>query len=187
MNLIEVWFLALALSVDAFVVSFSYGLIIKKNRNIASFKIATSTALGQFLMPILGWYGASTIYKQIEALDHWIAFFVFLVLGLNVIKEAFGSCDCKNKLDSKLSFKILLMIGIATSIDAFVSGSMLYFVKTPIWFAASLIGITTFICSLIGFNLCRVFKKLSTKWLEIVAGLILIGLGCKILIEHLSV
>ena len=77
MNLIEIWFLALALSVDAFVVSFSYGLIINKNRNLTSVKIALSTALGQFFMPIFGWYGASSIYKQIEAVDHWIAFFVF--------------------------------------------------------------------------------------------------------------
>ena len=187
MSLIEIWFLALALSVDAFVVSFSYGLIINKNRNLTSVKIAISTALGQFFMPIFGWYGASSIYKQIEAVDHWIAFFVFLVLGLNVIKEALSGCDCKNRLDSKLSLKILFMIGVATSIDAFVSGSMLYFVKTPIWFSASLIGFTTFICSLIGFNICRILKNLSTKWLEIVAGVILISLGCKILIEHLSI
>lgn len=186
MSWIEICFLALALSVDAFVVSFSYGLVIKKNRNIAAFKVAFSTALGQFIMPVLGWYGARVIYKQIATVDHWIAFFVFLALGINVIKEALGKDETRYTA-TKLSLRVLFMIGVATSIDAFVSGSMLYFVQTPIWQAATLIGITTFICSFLGFNICSVFHKNATKGLEYISGIILIGLGCKILFEHLYV
>lgn len=186
MVFIEVFFLALALSVDAFVVAFSYGLIIKKKKGRSALKIAAATGLGQFIMPVLGWYGASTIYRQIEQVDHWIAFFVFLMLGLKVISDAFRECDCKEKLSKKLTFRILFMIGVATSIDAFVSGSMLYFMQAPVWSSALIIGVVTFVNSCIGFNFCRIFKKVPTKYLEIASGIILIGLGCKVLYEHLG-
>ncbi len=182
----DVFLLALALSVDAFVVAFSYGLVIRKKKGVSALKIATATGLGQWIMPILGWYGARSVYKQIEAVDHWIAFFVFCVLGLKVIADSFRSCDNQEQLPPKLDVKILLMIGVATSIDAFVSGSMLFFMKEPIGVSAMIIGVVTFINSCIGFNICRIFKKMPTKYLEISSGLILIGLGCKILFEHLS-
>lgn len=186
MSLLDIWFLALALSVDAFAVAFSYGLVIKKKKGKSALKIASAAGLGQFIMPVLGWYGARGIYHQIEQIDHWIAFFVFLMLGLKVISDSFRNCDCKNKLDKTLPFRVLFLIGVATSIDAFVSGSMLYFVKAPVWLSASVIGATTFVCSCLGFNFCRLFKKFPTRWLEIASGLILIALGAKILYEHLS-
>ena len=186
MNFIDVFFLALALSVDAFVVSFSYGLIIKKGKGKAALKLATATGLGQFVMPVLGWYGARSIYRHIEAIDHWIAFFVFLVLGIKIISEAFKEGDCPPKLSNKLlSLKLLFVIGVATSIDAFVSGSMLYFIQAPVWSASAMIGIITFINSALGFNFCRIFKRFPIKYLEVSSGLILICLGFKVLYEHL--
>ena len=187
MNLLDIFLLALAMSVDAFVVSFSYGLIIKKGKGKAALKLGTATGLGQFIMPVLGFFGAGMIYNYIEALDHWIAFFVFLVLGIKIISEAFKNCNCKIPKTSKvLSLKILLMIGLATSIDAFVSGAMLYFIKAPIWSSALIIGVVTFINACIGFNLCRMFKNFPMKYLEIFSGLILILLGTKVLVEHLA-
>ncbi len=186
MNIGEVLFLALALSVDAFVVSFSYGLIIKKGKGKAALKLSTATGLGQFVMPVLGWYGARSIYKHIELIDHWIAFFVFLVLGIKIISEAFKENGCPPKLSKILNFKILFFIGLATSIDAFVSGSMLYFMKSPVWSSAALIGIITFINASLGFNFCRIFKKVPIKYMEIASGIILILLGTKVLWEHLS-
>lgn len=186
MNFIEVFLLALALSVDAFIVSFSYGLVIKKKKGKSALKLATATGLGQFIMPILGWFGARSIYHQIEQVDHWIAFFVFLMLGLKVISDALKECDCAEKLSKNLTFKILFMIGVATSIDAFVSGSMLYFMKAPVWTSALLIGMVTFVNSCIGFNFCRIFKKIPTRYLEITSGIILIGLGFKVLYEHIG-
>lgn len=182
----DVFLLALALSVDAFVVSFSYGLVIRKKKGVSALKIATATGLGQWIMPILGWYGARSIYKQIESIDHWIAFFVFCALGIKVIADSFRACEAKEKLQPQLDIKILFMIGVATSIDAFVSGSMLFFMKEPIGLSAVIIGAVTFINSCIGFNICRIFKKMPTKYLEVASGLILIGLGCKVLFEHLS-
>ncbi|MBQ8660741.1 MAG: manganese efflux pump [Alphaproteobacteria bacterium] len=186
MNLADIFLLALALAVDAFVVSFSYGLIIRQKRRTAALKVAGATAFGQFVMPILGWYGARGVYRLIEQVDHWIAFFVFLTLGLKVIVDSLRGCDYKEKLSKNLSFRVLLVVGLATSIDASVSGSMLYFVKAPVFSSALIIGATTFVCSLAGFNLCRFFKKLKTCYLEQAAGVILILLGCKVLYEHLS-
>src|SRR5574344_1183382 len=106
MNSLEILLLALAMSVDAFMVAFSYGLIIKKNRFLASVKLAISTGLGQFLMPLIGWYGALLIHGYIENIDHWISFLVFVALGVNVIIEAF-SPDEHKKLAKKLTGKIL--------------------------------------------------------------------------------
>ena len=188
MLLFDIILIALALAIDAFVVSFSYGLIIKKKRNLSALKLALSTGGGQFIMPLIGWYGTKAIYKYVATFDHWIAFFVFLFLGIKVIADALENKNSDNpkKLDKNLSFKILLIIGIATSIDAFVMGGTLFFVKINILLAASLIGIITFISSIAAFRLARAFRKLPTKYMEISAGLILIALGIKVLCEHLS-
>lgn len=184
MTFIDVFLLALALSVDAAVVSFSYGLITKQNRLKTAFLLSLFTGVGQFIMPIIGWYATSSVSQYIEHYDHWISFLVFLYLGLNVINEALKE-DGDVKPKQELSLKILLMIGIATSIDACAAGVTLYFIKTPIVFAAFIIGIITCINAFAGFYSCCLFKKFSTKYIEIFSGLILILLGFKVLYEHL--
>ncbi len=187
MTFLSIFLLALALSVDAFVVSFSYGLVLKKNPMKNALKLGFSTGLGQFIMPVIGWYGAEAVHGYIESIDHWIAFFVFLALGLKIIADALDNENEHEQLAKSLTFNVLLMIGIATSIDALVTGITIYFMECSVWFAASTIGITTFICALIGYNLNCCFKKVPIKYLEITAGIILIGLGFKVLYEHLSV
>lgn len=186
MNIVDVILLAFALAVDAFIVSFSYGLILKKNRWKNAVSLGLATGFGQFIMPIIGWYGTNIVHGYIESIDHWLAFAVFLVLGLKVIDEALNDDDKAQNLSKELTFKILLMIGLATSIDALVTGITLYFMKVSIWFAAPTIGIITFICAVIGFQLNCCFKKIPTKYMEIAAGIILILLGCKVLYEHLT-
>lgn len=187
MTFLSIFLLALALSVDAFIVSFSYGLVLKKNRTENALKLGLSTGLGQFAMPVAGWYGAEAVHGYIESIDHWIAFFVFLALGLKVIADALDEENEHKQLAKSLTFKVLLMIGVATSIDALVAGITIYFMNCPIWLAASAIGITTFTCAVVGYSLNCCFKKVPTKYLEITAGIILIGLGFKVLYEHLSV
>lgn len=186
MSLFEIFLLSLALAVDAFVVSFSYGLVLKPHRSANGIKLGLSTGLGQFLMPLIGWYGAGSISLYIEAIDHWLAFFVFLALGLKIITDALQDETSAEQLAPRLTLRILIMIGIGTSIDALVTGATLYFVQTPIWSAAALIGVTSFICSFAGYQLCRCFDKFPSRWLEIGSGIILIALGSKILIEHLT-
>lgn len=184
MSYFDILFLALALSVDATVISFSYGLIIKKKRREVALKLAFATGLGQSIMPVIGWLGTSSVSKYIEHYDHWVSFLVFIALGLNVISEALN--EKEEKLDKKLSIKILFMIAVATSIDACAAGVTLFFIKTPILLASAVIGIITFINSYLGFNSCRLFEKIPPKYIEISSGVILILLGVKVLFEHLS-
>lgn len=184
MNWLEIFLLAAALAVDAFIVSFSYGLIIKKQRGINACKLALAVGGGQFIMPIIGWYGTLPVSRYVDKFDHWLVFLVFAILGLNIIVNALSGQE--EKLEKKLTVPVLLMLGMATSIDALVAGVSLYFAKAAIFKAAASIGITTFVCSIVGFNLKYVFKKIPYQRMEIGAGLILILLGCKVLCEHLG-
>lgn len=185
MSFFDIFVLALALSVDAAVVSFSYGLIITKNRFRTALLLAFFTGFGQFIMPIIGWLGTSTISQYISHFDHWISFLVFLLLGLNVIHTAVTQTG-KEKLEKKLTLETAFMIGVATSIDACAAGVTLYFINTPIILAATVIGFVSFVNSIAAFNSCCFLHKIPTKYIEIFSGVILIILGVKVLFEHLS-
>ena len=93
MSIFDIFFLAMALSVDAAVVSFSYGLFLRKDRLKNALLLAFSTGLGQFVMPILGWLGTNSVSSYLSHFDHWISFLVFVLLGLNVINEAIHHTD----------------------------------------------------------------------------------------------
>ncbi len=183
MTFIDILLLALALAVDAFIVSFSYGLLFRKNRLLNALKLAASVGIGQFVMPVIGWYCTVPVSKYVAQFDHWLVFLTFGALGLNVIIHALDGEQ--EKLEKNLTLPVLFMIGVATSIDALVTGVSLYFAETPIFYAAGIIGTVTFLCSLIAFYLNKMFKKLPQRKMEIVSGLILILLGAKILCEHL--
>ncbi|MFV0626897.1 MAG: manganese efflux pump MntP family protein [Alphaproteobacteria bacterium] len=183
----EIFLLSLALSIDAFLVSFSCGAVVKKNKNKNAYKMAAANGFAQFAMPVLGWYGTNSISDYVKIFDHWIVFMVFAALGLKFIKDALEDkpveCEVPNK--KHITFKVLLIAAFATSIDAFVAGVSLYFMPVSIWLAGIMIGIVTFINSYIGFKMNRLFKKIPTKYIEIFAGVILITLGTKTLIEHM--
>ncbi len=185
MSFFDIFVLALALSVDAAVVSFSYGLIITKNRLKTALMLAFFTGFGQFVMPIIGWLGTSSVSRYISHFDHWISFLVFLLLGLNVIHGALRE-NGEEKLDKTLGLKTAFMIGVATSIDACAAGVTLYFIKTPILTAAAVIGLVSFVNSIAAFNSCGCLRKIPTKYIEIFSGVVLILLGVKVLFEHLS-
>lgn len=184
--MLGVVFLAFALSVDAFAVAFSYGLIFKKKNLRDGILLGTATGIGQFVFPLIGWLATGSVHRYIEAVDHWIAFFVFLILGMNVIFSACRGEKDDFGLTAKLSFKKLCVISVATSIDACVSGISLYFMPVGILTACLIIGGICFLCTLCGFYAGSCLKKLPTCYLQILAGMILIFLGCKILYEHLS-
>lgn len=185
MSIIDILFLAIALSVDAAVVSFSYGLILKKQRLKNALSLAFATGLGQFMMPLVGWYGTQSVSSYLQHFDHWISFLVFLLLGLNIINEALHHQD-NNLSYQNLSLKYLCLIGIGTSIDACAAGVTLYFINISIVAASGIIGTTTFISSMAAFYLSKTFPKISTQRVEIFAGIILILLGFKVLYEHLA-
>lgn len=195
MNYDEIILLALALAIDALVVSFSFGLVLKKHRINNALGLGVATGSGQFLMPVIGFFATSSIYHYVERWDHWIAFTVFLCLGVKIIFDALTEKNNRGKreIPNKLSFKVLTLTGVATSIDALVAGASLYLTQSHdcletdgvgIFPASTIIGSVTFACATGGFLSTKYLHKLPTIILEITAGIVLIGLGVKILIEH---
>ncbi|MDO4162378.1 MAG: manganese efflux pump [Pseudomonadota bacterium] len=186
MSFVEIFCLSLALAVDVFGVAFAYGLIIVRHRRRLALRLAGTCGIMQFMMPLPGYVCTAVIDSWISRFDYLLVFSVFLALGLNVIREAVteenGAAPFKRR--RRLSWKTVLTIGIATSIDAFVSGTMLYLTKTPLLPAAVVIGFVSFVTGLLGFNLIYCFKKVPEKYLQITAGLVLIALGFKNLLAH---
>lgn len=178
MTYLEIFLLALALSVDACVVSFSYGLSFNQNRIKNSFLLATFTGIFQGLMPTVGFFLTSFIKSHIAPFANLIVFTIFIFLGAKFIKEAF---DAEKTKPCCIGITCLLLIGIATSIDAFSAGISLSLYGNHILKPALLITFITFINSILGFRLGGKLKNISTKNLEIGAGLILVTLGIKAL------
>lgn len=184
MSITDIIILAIALSIDACVVSFSNGLIFTQNKRINSLMLAFSVGFFQFLMPVIGYFTAQSVSKYVEAYDHWIVFAIFILLGAKFIKDAFAEKE-EDKINCYLCFKYILLVSVATSIDALGAGVSIAFTGTKILFPAIIIGVVTFINSLLGFWGGYLFKKFPTKNLEISGGVILILLAFKILFESL--
>lgn len=176
MTYIEIFLLALALSIDACVVSFTYGITFNQNRTKTALLLATFTGFFQGFMPAIGYYLTSFVKTFIAPYASLIVFTIFLFLGLKFIKEAF---DEVKKEPYCISLTCLLLIGIATSIDAFSAGISLALYGNHILKPALLITFITFINSLLGFKLGGKLKTLPTRILETLAGIILIILGIK--------
>ena len=180
MSTIEVFFLALALSIDAMVVSFSQGLIFKQNKRKNSLILAFFLGFFQFLMPVIGYFCSLSVYEYLKFLNTWIVFAIFMILGIKFIKESFEKKE--EETICCLSIGCILAFAIATSIDAFGAGITLCFSHIKVWYPAILIGIVTFINSFLGFWFGYLFKNFPTKYLEIFGGIILIILAIKAII-----
>lgn len=178
MGLLEIILLAIALSVDACVVSFSYGLVSENRKRFNSTLLAVVTGFFQFFMPILGYYFAQFLHQYIQEYAKLIVFVIFVYLGVKFIKESFET-KCPKKCC--LGIGCVFLIGIATAIDAFSAGISLMLCGNKILLPSLLIGAITFFNSLFGFWCGVILKKFTAKYLEILGGLILIGLGIKAL------
>jgi len=176
LNLIDIIMLGIALGVDCFVVSFSQGLIFTSKRRINSFKLALTMGLFQGLMPIIGYIGTNWIYNILISYSKYIVAFIFFILGLHFIMETFSNNNDKIHC---IDFKCLIGLGIATSIDALISGISLKLTHSNLLISCLVIGILSFIMSGIGFWTGNFIKKLPLKYLHILGGLILIFLGIK--------
>lgn len=185
---LEIIILGISLAVDACIVAFSYGLCSKTWRINNGLRIAITTSFFQWLMPIIGWYmlwvANEGFSDYASIVDHWITFAIFLVLGLKIIKDAHSEDGDAEQTPKTLSLAVLLLIGIATSIDALAAGVMIFSQNTPLYMSASLIGAITFVCVIIAYLASKTLSQIPTKMLETGAGLVLIGLGIKVLIEH---
>lgn len=173
-----------SLSLDAVAVAIANNIHHQKINISESLKLSFSFGFFQMLMPILGWSAGVQFDKYINNFDHWIVFFLLLFIGVKMIYESFFKSEFIQKTCSLGHFKILCL-SIATSIDALAVGISFAFLDNDIYFPAAIIGITTFILSLIG---CFAGKKAGEffgKKIQSVGGLILVIIGTKILIEHI--
>ncbi len=171
MSLVEIIALAVAMGIDCMVVSFSQGLVLNSNRVKNSIALALTMGFCQGIMPVFGYWGTHALIDFIRPFSHWLVFVIFMILGLKFIYEAFQP---KNEKICCITLKCLILMGIATSIDAFASGITLKLTHTPLLISALIIGLMSFIMSLCGFWLGLFFKKLPSKLLEITGGAILI-------------
>jgi len=176
MNYTEIILLALALSVDACVVSFTYGLCFEQNRKLNSFLLAAFTGIFQGIMPCFGYFLSNLAKEIISPYGKWIIFLIFMFLGIKFIKEAF---QINKKMPNCISISCLFMVGIATSIDAFSAGISLFLYGNSILIPALIIAAVTFCNSILGFFAGGKLRKFPSKSLEITAGIILIFLGIK--------
>jgi manganese efflux pump family protein len=183
MSFLTDFLLALGLSMDAFAVSMSSGTAIKPFHISDALKLAIFFGGFQALMPVLGWIGGNTVSGFVSEYSPWIASGLLAFIGIRMIYEAFyGSPDGKA---NSLSYPVLFILAIATSIDALAVGMSFAFLKMPILVPAVIIGCTTFIISFCGAILGYRIGHFFENEVEILGGIILIGLGGKILAEHL--
>lgn len=175
---------ALALSMDAFAVSVSCGMAMKLNVR-ESLKLPFSFGLFQAFMPIIGYYAASLFAAHILKYDHWIAFALLIFIGVKMIIETFHK-KTEDECIQNLSFFKLLLFSVATSIDALATGIGFAFFEINIISAAVIIGVITFGLSLIGVRFGKLLGSKSEIIAGITGGIILIFIGFKILIEHLT-
>lgn len=178
--------ISLSLSLDCFAVScaiaFKEKNILKKN----ILKMSLFFGIFQSIMPLLGYTIGKFAFTWIKSLDHWVAFFILIIIGIKMIIESFEKEDIKNEINY-FHLKYLFSLTIATSLDAFGVGFTLSLLGYGILMPVLLFGLTTFVVTIIGFIFGRKLKQFFGKKIEIFGGLILILIGIKILLEHLNI
>ncbi len=182
MGLIEIFILAVGLSMDAFAVSICKGL------SVQSFKPKHAVTAGLYFggfqagMPLIGYLLGRQFESLITSVDHWIAFVLLGIIGANMIRESFGEPD---ELNDSFSPKTMLPLAVATSIDALAVGVTFACLNVDIVPAILLIGVTTFVFSAVGIKIGNVFGVKFKSKAEFLGGVVLVLMGAKILLEHL--
>ena len=187
MSILEIWLLAVSLAIDCFTVSITRGIILHRIRWGIFLKMAFLFGLFRAAMPFLGWLGASRFNHLIETYDHWIAFALLAFLGIRMIREHFK--DEEERSFDPTRMKVILTLAVATSIDALAVGISFAFTGfrtlSSLLYPLTAIGIASFVISLAGSLIGVFFGKRFNLRVEIFGGLVLIGIGVKILFEHL--
>lgn len=187
MELVELLIIAVGVSMDAFAVSICKGLSVCRLR--PSHVLSTGLWFGGFqaLMPLIGYFLGYSFADFVTSVDHWIAFLLLGIIGGNMLKESFGKDDCQCDVEPDFSFRTMLTMAVATSIDALAVGVSLAFLKVNIWAAVALIGVTTFCFSAVGVVIGKQFGARYKSKAEFTGGFILVAMGLKILLEHMNV
>lgn len=190
MGFIEFFLTGIGLSMDAFAVAICKGLGMRKVNYKQMLLIALFFGGFQALMPLLGWLLGRQFEQYITSVDHWIAFALLVLIGANMLREARkgdDTTDTETVYDAPLPLGQLLLMAIATSIDALAVGISFAFLGVNIWLAIAVIGTTTFLISAAGVFIGNRFGNRYEKRATIAGGIILILLGIKILLEHLGI
>ena len=185
MNLYEIILISIGLAMDAFAVSICKGLSMKKINWKSTLIIAIYFGLFQAIMPVFGYLLGSSFSVIVQKLDHWIAFILLAIIGGNMIKES--KDDETEKRNDKVDFKTMIILAIATSIDALAIGVTFAFFEVNIFLSIIIIGIITLILSFLGVIIGNKFGDKFQNKAEFTGGVILIFMGLKILLEHLGI
>ncbi len=186
MEYLTVFLLAVGLSFDSFAVSVCSGLSLPKIQFFQAAKVASVLALVQGTMPLLGWLVGKSMAKIIEPFDHWVVFGLLLLIGGKMIVESFSG-ESKKAIQNPLALKVILFLGLATSIDALAVGFSFATILEKVLVAILMIASVTFIASMLGILLGKKTGPHVNQYAEIIGGIILISIGSKILIEHLCI
>ena len=177
--------IAVALAMDSFSVSIANGLATKKIRTVNALKIGVFFGFFQALMPVIGWYAGAHILDLISEVDHWVAFVLLALIGSRMIYESFKQGS--ESIASSTSIKVLLVLSIATSIDALAVGLSLYVMNVSIVTLSIVTGVVTFTLSFFGVYIGSKFGCLLRNKVEAIGGIILLLIGLRILLEHLGI
>ena len=185
MSLVTIFFLAVGLGVDAFSVAIGIGAANVKKSWPPVLRLAAAFGIFQFIMPILGWLAGLTVVDMIANYDHWVAFVLLAYVGSKMIWEGFEKEIDEEKADQTRGLP-LIMLSIATSIDALAVGFSFSILKATILFPAVIIGIVCFLMTIVGMIFGKALARIFGKKVGIFGGIVLIGIGIKILSEHLG-
>jgi len=186
MPFIKITAIAIALAMDAFAVSIAAGTTLKKVSFRQNFRLAWHFAFFQAIMPILGWTAGVSILAWVENFDHWIAFALLFFVGQNMLRASFEEEKTENSANDPTRGMTLVLLSIATSIDALAVGFSLSMLKISIWLPAFIIGIVAGIFTTIGLQIGRKMGtiKYLSRYAEACGGAVLLFIGIKILHEH---
>lgn len=184
MSIVELFIIAVGLSMDAFAMAICKGL--SANRVKGKHYLTVGLYFGGFqaLMPLIGYLLGTSFQSLITEIDHWIAFALLVLIGANMVRESFGK---EEDVSADFSVKSMIPLAVATSIDALAVGVTFAFLKVNIIPAVSFIGVTTFLLSMIGLKIGNVFGSKYKSTAEFIGGIVLILMGIKILFEHLKI
>lgn len=184
MGLVELFIIAVGLSMDAFAVSICKGLAMKKVTIEKALIVGAWFGGFQAGMPLIGYFLGTQFADRIKSVDHWIAFILLSIIGLNMIKEAVSKDE--EDANADLTVKTMFILAVATSIDALAVGVTCAFLNVNIWATVGFIGVITFTLSAIGVKIGNIFGSIYKSKAEFAGGFILIIMGLKILLEHLG-
>lgn len=186
MNIANILLIAVALAMDAFAVAVATGLTLKTVDFRQTFRLSWHFGLFQSLMPIIGWSGGSLVRTYLQHYDHWVAFGLLAFVGGHMIKEALSADDEHETKKDPTRGLTMVMLSVAVSIDALAVGLTLAMLEINIWFPAVIIGIVALVTTIIGLHLGKQISHFPhlCAYAEILGGIVLVGIGLKILWEH---